>query len=83
MHSKSLPQGEQFGHYVANIHVVNPENTWPYTPSAYETARAHNFSNLNTVLYDRLEKYKNKAGATIPITYQATLADGDMRIVTV
>ncbi len=83
LHSKSLPQGEQFGHYVANIHVVNPENTWPYTPSAYETARAHNFSNLNTVLYDRLEKYKNKAGATIPITYQATLADGDMRIVTV
>ncbi|NDI99697.1 DUF4157 domain-containing protein [Flavobacterium sp. LaA7.5] len=81
LYSKTLPVSEQFGAYVANIAVISPDNPWPYTPKAYEKAATKGFSDFSDVLYDRLDKYKEKAKAVIPITYQVTLHDGTVHSV--
>ncbi|AXG74369.1 DUF4157 domain-containing protein [Flavobacterium arcticum] len=73
LYSKTLPLSEQFGAYIANITVVSPENPWPYTPKAYEKAETKGFSDFDAVLEDRLDKYKEKGKAVIPITYQVKL----------
>ena len=75
-YSQTLPIGDQFQHYVANIKIMNIHNPWPYTPSAYGKAKENGFSDFDDVLRDRLIKYKGQAGATVKITYQVTLPTG-------
>lgn len=82
-YSQKLIPSEQFKHYVANIKVINPNNPWPYTPSAYGKAQKNGFHDFNTVLYQRLSKYKGQANATINITYQVTLPNGKIHIINV
>ncbi len=82
-YSRKLPLSERFQYYVANIRVTNHDNPWPYTPSAYGKAKKKGFSDFTTVLYNRLNKYKKQAGATILITYQVTLPTGSIHTIDV
>jgi hypothetical protein len=63
-----------FKTFFAYIHILNSENTWPYTPTTYAKS-APNFYDISSVMTDRLKKYKSQSKATISITYVVTLPD--------
>jgi hypothetical protein len=61
-----------FNMFIAHIRIQNENNTWPYTPKAYEKSKQTGFKDLLVVMKDRLENYKGKSTASIPILYRIT-----------